>query len=678
MPSSLVSSWFASCPVTNWRKRMFGFRGGVTRRAYRRPVASTSARRRAASSSVSWPSSSRQRQLRGSIVAGTVHPCVVAEAEHVLRREDRQRGARAEREAQQLPVVVLRKRGGERRRVVGRGVDDRVLTVVLRPVRVVGRARERPEEHDHAREAELVAQSLDIGRDHPEVLGDHRQLAELGLDRPEQRSAGAGRPVALGRALRLGRDRPVGREAAEVVDARDVDERERAPQPFDPPAVAVGRDSVPVEERVAPVLTLGAEVVGRRAGDDAVPEQLGMREVVAAGVGRVDRHVADQAHAALGRVVAQAGPFPLEAHLVLHGPRAGEGGPVLEPVGVPPPEVRRGACADPRPRPGEQAGPAGERRGRRIGRAERIRRPEWQHLPPRLPGSLEPVDEPVRALAEAPVGERGRVQQDPARTAKLHDPTVYRSRDAENGRTCAASPQTALRPESRSRTSTRRWTAGAIPRRRRSASVCSSRRRSSGTATTSCGPSCATGAPGRAAGWSVSWWHSATIAGSATSTSPTSAGGSSRSRPGPTRTRPGSTSTTASSRAGRSSCRASSPRALRSSARATPTSGGPRRPRSAAKHREDAVTLPKPLELDVDRERARFGSWYELFPRSWGGFKGVAEVLPQLAELGFDVVYLPPVHPIGVTNRKGRNNALVAERRRPGQPVGDRRQGGRP
>jgi starch synthase (maltosyl-transferring) len=74
------------------------------------------------------------------------------------------------------------------------------------------------------------------------------------------------------------------------------------------------------------------------------------------------------------------------------------------------------------------------------------------------------------------------------------------------------------------------------------------------------------------------------------------------------------------------------------------------------------------LELDVDRERARFGSWYELFPRSWGGFAGVTEVLPRLAELGFDVVYLPPVHPIGSTNRKGRNNVLQAEPGDPGSP----------
>jgi starch synthase (maltosyl-transferring) len=88
----------------------------------------------------------------------------------------------------------------------------------------------------------------------------------------------------------------------------------------------------------------------------------------------------------------------------------------------------------------------------------------------------------------------------------------------------------------------------------------------------------------------------------------------------------------------------------------------------APKDRYGKASLDRPLEVDVERERARFGSWYELFPRSWGGFRGVAKVLPQLAELGFDVVYLPPVHPIGTTNRKGRNNTLVAEPGDPGSP----------
>jgi starch synthase (maltosyl-transferring) len=73
-------------------------------------------------------------------------------------------------------------------------------------------------------------------------------------------------------------------------------------------------------------------------------------------------------------------------------------------------------------------------------------------------------------------------------------------------------------------------------------------------------------------------------------------------------------------------------------------------------------------EAAVDRELARFGSWYELFPRSWGGFEGVRAALPRFAELGFDVVYFPPVHPIGRSNRKGRTNALEARPADPGSP----------
>src|SRR5205823_5760344 len=54
----------------------------------------------------------------------------------------------------------------------------------------------------------------------------------------------------------------------------------------------------------------------------------------------------------------------------------------------------------------------------------------------------------------------------------------------------------------------------------------------------------------------------------------------------------------------------------------------------------DGLVCSQTFAVDVDRELARFGSWYELFPRSFGGFLGVATVLPKLAALGFDVVYL--------------------------------------
>ena len=80
-----------------------------------------------------------------------------------------------------------------------------------------------------------------------------------------------------------------------------------------------------------------------------------------------------------------------------------------------------------------------------------------------------------------------------------------------------------------------------------------------------------------------------------------------------------------------------------------------------------ATSWPAELPLDVDRERARFSSWYEMFPRSsspepgrHGTFKDVEARLAYVAELGFDVLYLPPIHPIGRERRKGKNNALAA------------------
>jgi starch synthase (maltosyl-transferring) len=79
------------------------------------------------------------------------------------------------------------------------------------------------------------------------------------------------------------------------------------------------------------------------------------------------------------------------------------------------------------------------------------------------------------------------------------------------------------------------------------------------------------------------------------------------------------------------------------------------------------VTFEKTLEVVVDPVRARFSSWYEMFPRSARGdgrhatFRDVIERLDDVEELGFDVLYLPPVHPIGVTARKGKNNAIEAQ-----------------
>jgi starch synthase (maltosyl-transferring) len=88
--------------------------------------------------------------------------------------------------------------------------------------------------------------------------------------------------------------------------------------------------------------------------------------------------------------------------------------------------------------------------------------------------------------------------------------------------------------------------------------------------------------------------------------------------------------------------------------------------RTAERH--GATRLSATIGLEVDRVRARFSSWYELFPRSWAGLKGVEAQIPAIAELGFDVLYFPPIHPIGRKNRKGRNNALTAGPDDPGSP----------
>lgn len=81
------------------------------------------------------------------------------------------------------------------------------------------------------------------------------------------------------------------------------------------------------------------------------------------------------------------------------------------------------------------------------------------------------------------------------------------------------------------------------------------------------------------------------------------------------------------------------------------------------------------MEVKVGRKRERFSAWYELFPRSTspdigraGTFKDVENLLPRIDELGFDVLYMPPVHPIGRKNRKGRNNAVTAMEGEPGSP----------
>jgi starch synthase (maltosyl-transferring) len=96
---------------------------------------------------------------------------------------------------------------------------------------------------------------------------------------------------------------------------------------------------------------------------------------------------------------------------------------------------------------------------------------------------------------------------------------------------------------------------------------------------------------------------------------------------------------------------------------------------AAADSRAFKIRLDPPIAIDSERRTAEFASWYELFPRSQSGdahrhgtFDDVIRRLPAIRDMGFDVVYFPPIHPIGKTNRKGRNNALKAGPNDPGSP----------
>jgi starch synthase (maltosyl-transferring) len=93
--------------------------------------------------------------------------------------------------------------------------------------------------------------------------------------------------------------------------------------------------------------------------------------------------------------------------------------------------------------------------------------------------------------------------------------------------------------------------------------------------------------------------------------------------------------------------------------------------------RSRSTTYSRTPRVDAERERARIGAWYEMFPRSaaaepgrHGTFADCALRLPYVADMGFDVVYLPPIHPIGSTYRKGPNNAPKAAPGDPGSPWG--------
>ena len=371
--------------------------------------------------------------------ARAVHARLAAEAEHVLRRHDRER-ARGERGAARSATSAARpgrarSRGARARRRASptsrAACRCRACPCRRRPLRGgsragAGCAGPPPKPNCSTSmpgQSELVAQALDRRRDHAEILGDQRQRAELaprGVEHGPPRAPAASGPA---RAVARARGhRPVGDEAAEVIDAREVDELERRGAGARSTSGSRGAAARASRRAGCPRAARRAERVGRRAGDDAALEQLGVRRVVGAAGADVDRDVADQPDAALARVAPQRAPLALEAHLVgerrprrRSAPSRRSSRPARH--GTPSSSPARRA---PRARP---AAPARPRTPRSTCTASPMRSggPSGSTCHQDWPGGGEPVDERVRRGSEAPAGKRRHVEQDSARTGKIHD-----------------------------------------------------------------------------------------------------------------------------------------------------------------------------------------------------------------------------------------------------------------
>src|SRR5581483_8874561 len=410
----------------------------------------------------------------------------------------------------------------------------------------------------------------------------------------------------------------------------------------------------PVVERVAPELADRAERVGRSPGDVPALKQLGMGGDVGAAPGDVDRDVAEQPDAALGGIVAQRAPLAVEPHLVGDRVVAGERRPVRDPVALADDERLELFGGDRRPRLLEVAAVRREGGCRRVRRAGPVRRPEREQRPPRLTRLREPVDEAIRLAPEFPARERGHVQQHAAGPPNPHTfhampllptkPPRIQIEDVWPQLDCGRYPVTRSVGDD-----VEVW--ATIFRDGHDVLGAAILYRAPGASSWQEAPMRRTHQPDRWTGYfqvdacgrwefTIDAWVDRLASWRDELRRKVEAG----------QTDLASELQEGAALLGVRKLDVETALASTESDRSEPT------------------RLVRSLAVDADRKLARVGAWYELFPRSWGGFKGVEQVLPDLAELGFDVVYFPPIHPIGQTNRKGRNNALTAAKGDPGSP----------
>src|SRR5262245_35378516 len=260
-----------------------------------------------------------------------VHPGLAAQAQHILQRNDRGVGDRAERQPDEIPVdlttvraqilqgqvaltrhfvVAARAQAGAFAGepadggvvVVRAGVDDAVLDVVVRLVRVGLRVRAESELQDlHSGKFEPVSQSYHLVSDVAEVFSDDRQIAPVKrpFDLLEKVGARPFLPPAVDRRSFARRDGPIFFKAAEMIQPEDVNRRERLAESLYPPTIAAFFHHVPAVNRIPPQLARLAEIIRRDARDQRrrafiiEVEEMAVGPDVGAVVRDEDRGVAD-------------------------------------------------------------------------------------------------------------------------------------------------------------------------------------------------------------------------------------------------------------------------------------------------------------------------------------------------------------------------------------------------
>ena len=182
-------------------------------------------------------------------------------------------------------------------------VRNRVMDEVVGKVWIVPAPIERELEDPSARYIELVTQGVYIGRNQTQIFGDERQAAQLFLNCLQESGARTRHPLpGLGRRSTCG-NVPRGCESAEVIKPNDVDMIQKCTQSVDAPSITGRTKGIPIVDRVAPQLSLSAEIIRWNPGDEARPamfvqqEKLRVRPNIAGIRGYKERQVADQAYA---------------------------------------------------------------------------------------------------------------------------------------------------------------------------------------------------------------------------------------------------------------------------------------------------------------------------------------------------------------------------------------------